>query len=151
MAGITAVAVTGSLLAGDTLADKTVTGFITKEQVTLGVTGSPTTLLWTLSKPSNSGTACRLSNVSASSPVFTPDVEGNYVVTCTVDSITFYRLTMSIVSIANTSTISALRFLPMTHAQVPAPRSGSTLFFSSELSKLAIKLPDDSVAGIETT
>jgi hypothetical protein len=92
-----------------------------------------------------------LSSSSSLTPTFVPDVEGYYLVTATVDGATNYSLRIGVLNVANTSTITAIRFLPVNNSQIPAPPSGATVFFSIELNDMARKLSDGSVARIETT
>lgn len=148
MAGITAQSATKTLAAGDTTPDNIVSGFVTKEQITFGVTGSPTTLVWSLAKPSSSGTAASLDTTTGSTPLLTPDVEGYFTVSVLVDGVTTYVLRVGVVSVVNASTISALRFLPMLNAQVPVPQTGATQFYSLDLDAMALKYPDNSVEEI---
>lgn len=148
MAGITAQSATKTLAADDTTEDNTVTGFVTKEQIVFGVTGTPASVLWSISKPSASGSACDLDTRTGLTPVLTPDVADYYTIHCLVDGTTSYILRMAIVSTANASTISALRWLPMSNAQIPAPPTGATQFYSTDLDAMAFKYPDDSVEEI---
>lgn len=150
MSGITAQSATKTLGSGDTSVDNSTFGYVTKEQISLGLTGSPTTALWSLSKPSNSGAACLIDNSTSLSPLFSPDVEGTYVITCVVDSSITYVLRIDIVNVSVVSVISAIHILPCQNSQIPVPRSGVTIFFSSDSDGLAIKLSDGSVEEIQT-
>ncbi len=140
MSGITAVSATTTLDAGSTTADNTVSGFVSKEQIALGLTGSPATALWSLSKPSTSGSSCRLDDETSLRPLFSPDVDGVFVVSCLVDGTTTYVLRFSVVSTAITSAVSAFHFLPCLNAQVPTPSSGRTIFFSIDSGVMSQKV-----------
>lgn len=128
MAGIMANSATVTMASGDTTADNTKAGYIAKEQVTLTVTGTNTAFEWTLSKPTASGAACALNDDDATSVNFTPDVEGYYVITCEVNGTTTYILRISVASVANVSTITAMRMIPVASATVPIPATGVTLY-----------------------
>lgn len=148
MSGITAVSATKSVDAGSTTVDNSVIGFVSKEQISLGLTGSPTTALWSISKPINSGSYCTISDENSVNPVFTPDVEGIFTVSCLVDGSTTYILRFSIVNIAVTSAISAIHFLPCLNSQIPTPSSGVTVFFSSESGQMSKKSTNGTVSAL---
>ncbi len=139
MAGIMANSATETMVAGDTSADNTHSGYLTRETITLSVTGSPDTYLWSLAKPSASGSVCALNDTDESSVTFAPDVEGYYVITCLVDGATLYVLRISAVQVSALSTLSGIRMMPLTNVQVPTPATGQTLFYSSDSSGLAVK------------
>lgn len=151
MAGIVCSSASASLVAGDTSVDASDSGYLTRERIVLGVTGAPTTTVWGLAKPTASAASCALDSTTSTAPTFTPDVEGYYVVTCVVDGSTSYALRLAVASVANVSTLTALRFLPIANASVPAPATGRTLFCSVEENGLAVKLPDNSVLGVEVS
>lgn len=136
MAGIVATSATTNN-SGDTAADKSVTGYLTNEEVTLTASPAGSSYSWVLSVPSGSSRAV-LSSSTSSSPQFTPDVDGYYVVSLNVDG-TEYILRMAVVSVGVVSTISNTRYLPETNAQAPTPSSGVTVFYSSDESSLAFK------------
>ncbi len=115
------------------------------------MTGSPTEILWTLSKPLNSGIACSLDDPTSLRPLISPDVEGIYVLSCLVDGATTYTLTISIANVSVVSVISAIHLLPARNSQIPTPRSGGIIFFSSDSDSLSIKFNDDSVEEIQST
>lgn len=148
MAGITAVSATKTLDSGSTTADNTATGFVSKEQISLGLTGSPLSALWSLSKPNGSGSACRLDDESSLRPSFSPDVEGTFVASCLVDGATIYVLRFAIVNIATTSAISAIHFLPRSNSQIPTPSSGVTVFFSSDSGVMSQKSSAGTVTAL---
>lgn len=132
--------------AGDTSADNSVTGFVTREQIALTVTGTPSVVAWNLARPSASVAA--LSDFDDVSISFTPDVEGFYVITCVLDGTTSYVLRVSVTQVAHITTLSAVRFMPIPSASVPVPATGRTLFCSVEEDGLAVKLPDGTVEAV---
>lgn len=148
MSGITAVSATETLDAASTSVDHSVSGFVTKEQISLGLTGSPVKARWTISKPSNSSGACELDSKSQLSARFTPDVDGLYTVSCIIDDVTLYVLRIAAVSLANISTISVLHLLPCADEQVPVPTSGVMLYFSSTSGLLSKKKPDGTTESV---
>lgn len=150
MAGITAVSATTTLGASEALPDNSVSDFVSKEQISLGLSGSPTSATWSLSKPSRSGSACALDDDTSLRPKFSPDVDGIYVVSCLVDESTTYVLRISVAQTAIINTISCLHFLPCANSQIPTPSSGVNLFYSSDSDSLAQKRSDGTVQEIQT-
>ena len=148
MSGITAQSATTTLGAVDTTPTNTVSGFVSKEQIALGLTGSPTSALWSVSKPSNSGAASVLIGETGISALFSPDVEGTYVISCLVDGVTTYTLVLPVVNTAFTSALSAIHFLPCSNAQIPTPRSGVTVFFSSDSGVMSQKTTSGTVTAL---
>jgi len=138
MAGIIASSTSRTMTSGETSSDKTVTGYVTREQITLTAYPAGTTYVWSLAKPTASGSTCQLSATTGTSVTVTPDVEGYYVVSANVDG-TAYVLRAGVAAISNTSTISAIRFLPLTNAQVPTPSTAETGYWSSTLGALSLK------------
>lgn len=151
MAGILANSASKTMVSGDTSVDDSETGYLAREAITLSTTGTPTTRLWALAKPSGSGSLCVLSSDTGATPTFTPDVEGYYVVTCLIDGVTLYILRIAVASVANISTLTAFRLLPVANATVPTPASGATVFYSTDESGLAAKLSDGSVVTLDVT
>ena len=139
MAGILANTTSVTMTAGDTAAVNTFSGYLTAEQVTLSVNPAGASFSWGISKPSGSTVKAVLSSTTDATPVFTPDVGGYYVVTCTVDSTTVYRLTISVTQVAITTSVEATRYQPKSDASVTSPPLGAALFFSSDLACLASK------------
>lgn len=148
MAGIMANSASETMVSGDTSADNTTSGYLTKESIGLTVTGSGSTFLWSLSKPTASGLTSALSSTDESSSGFTPDVDGYYVVTCLVDGTTLYVLRVAVADVSPVGTVTALRFLPVANATVPTPAAGATVFYSIEVGGLAKKLADGTVSAI---
>lgn len=140
MAGIIASSPSALLLAGDTSADKSSSGWITNEQITLGVTPTGTNYLWSQSLPSAaSRTRCALSSTTSATPTFTADVGGTYVLTVVVDSTTEYVLTLTVQSVSISEPVEAVRFSPRTDASIPAPSAGQTMYYSSTQDALVVK------------
>lgn len=148
MAGITAVSATTTLGASETLPDNSISDFVSKEQISLGLSGSPTTALWSLSKPSRSGSATGFDDDTSLRPKFSPDVDGVYVISCLVDGATTYVLRISVLQTSIVNTISCLHFLPCANSQIPTPNSGVNLFYSSDSDSLSIKLSNGTVEEI---
>lgn len=136
MAGIVATSATTNN-SGDTAADKSVSGYLTNEEITLTASPAGSSYSWSLSAPSGSSRAALTSTTDAD-PRFTPDVDGFYVVSLTVDGVE-YVLRAAVVSTGVVATLGNTRYLPETNAQAPAPSSGITVFYSSDESGLAFK------------
>lgn len=148
MAGILANSASQTMTSGDTSATKSVMGYITAERVTLTTTPTGTAYVWALAIPSGSSAArSNLSATSGESVYFRPDVEGNYVVQCTVDSTTVYTITIAVVASVVASVTGATRYLPRTDASVPTPATGVVLYYSSDQSALCVK---DSAGAVST-
>lgn len=145
MSGILANSVSKTMVAGDTAADNTTSGFIALEEVALSTTGTPVSYLWGLSKPSGSTARCALNSTTAASPVFTPDVQGYYVVTCVIDGTTTYILRVAVAQVADVTSLTTIRFLPIADASVPTPATGRTVYYSSTQSAMVEKRPDGTV------
>jgi hypothetical protein len=145
MAGILANAASKTMVAGDTAADKSVSGYITAESITLTTNPTGTTYSWGLSKPAGSTARAALSDDDGASVNITPDVEGTYLVTCVVDGSTTYVIRIGCVNISVVSSLGALRFTPIANSQVPTPAAGRTVYFSSDSSALVEKRPDGTV------
>lgn len=148
MAGIVATSTTTNNSAS-TGVDTSASGYLTGESITLTTTPTGASYAWILSSPSGSSRAV-LSSETSASPKFVPDVDGYYVVQCTVDS-TLYILRIAAVNVGTVDTVGVRRLLPLTDAQVPTPSTGVSLYYSSTQSSLAIKLTDGSVETINTT
>lgn len=149
MAGIVATSVTTNN-ASDTAADKTVSGYLSGEEITLSADPSGSDYTWGLSVPVGSARTT-LTSATSANPRFTPDVSGYYVVTVTVDSATVYVMRLQSVNVGSVSTVGAVRVLQLTDDQVSAPPTGAALYYSTTQASLAIKRPDDSVETISTT
>ena len=151
MAGILANSVSATMVSGDTAADKSVTGYLRNERVTLGVTPTGSAYAWTLSAPAGSSAAkCALTDDDVAAPVFVPDVAGTYVITCTVDATTSYAMRLTVLNVAAADVIEAIRLTPRTDAQVTAPSVGVVLYYSSTQSSLAIKTSAGVVRTVTT-
>lgn len=147
MAGIMANSVSATMVSGDTAADKSVSGYLTKEAISLSVTGG-STFSWSLSKPTASGSTVALKTPTAASSGFSPDVEGYYVVTCLVDGTTLYVLRLATADVSPVGTMTALRLIPVANATIPTPVAGATIFYSIEEDAVAKKLPNGTVTAL---
>jgi hypothetical protein len=144
MAGIIAIAATGQVQSGDTSADNNASGFLTAEQIALATTPTGSSYSWGLSRPQGSTARADLNSLTDATPVFTPDVAGVYCITCDVDG-TPYTLRLSVTQLAVSHPLEALRFSPVTDAQVEAPTLGAAMYYSSDQGRLVTKLTDDTV------
>lgn len=152
MAGIIATSVTTSLVAGDTSADKNVSGFIVGEKITLGLTAAGTTRTWSLGVPNGSAVArSALSDTDGATPYFTPDVAGYYVLTCLIDGTTTYILRIACAAEASVDQAGSIRFAPLSDATVPTPVAGATLYYSTDQSAMCVKLSNGDVMVLDTT
>jgi hypothetical protein len=152
MAGILANSASKTMVGADTAVDNVATGYVTGEQVTLSTTPTGSAYVWGLSIPSGSVAArSGLSSSSDASVTFTPDVGGEYVLTCIVDSATTYVLRASVSQVAAVGSVGAVRLIPVADATVPAPATGATLYYSSTADAVAIKLPDGTVSTVDVT
>lgn len=145
MSGITAISASKILGADDTTPNNSTSGYVTKEQISLGLTGSPLTAQWSLSKPSISSSACQLTSDDSLATLFTPDQPGLYVISCLVDGVTTYTLSISALAISTVTAVSAIHLLPSADSQIPTPRSGVIIYFSSNSNKVSQKLNDGTV------
>ncbi len=148
MAGIMANSATETMVSGDTSPDNAVSNYLSRETITLSVTGGGSTFSWSLAKPTSSGVSCTLRDAATGTPSFTPDVQGYYVATCVVDGVTAYVLRIGVADVSPVSTLTAQRFLPVANATIPAPAAGATLFYSLEVGGMAFKLPNGAVTAL---
>lgn len=148
MAGINVVSASHSALAQNGTA---IAGYITAEPIILSTTPAGAAYQWALSKPTASTDRCKLSDDTASAPTLVPDVAGYYIITATVDGVTTYDVTVSVTQVAEATLVEALRVQPKSDASIPAPPLGAALYWSSDQNALTIKLPNGSLATINTT
>lgn len=149
MAGILANSV--SVSHTSSTADDTNAGYLNQERITLTTLPTGTTYQWAMSKPVASGAVAKLSSDSAASVSFIPDVAGYYVITCTVDSTTFYVLRISVTDTVAATAREALRLQPKADAQIATPSSGVALYYSSTQDALAIKDSSGNVHTVDIT
>jgi len=124
-------------------------GFVTKQQVTLTADPVGSAYSWGQAIPAGSVSAfSALTSTVNATTRFTPDVAGEYVITCDVDG-TFYTLRMTVVAVTAVPTVGGTRYLPVADASVPAPSNGETVFYSSGVSRLRVKASDDSVRDLD--
>jgi len=153
MAGIMACSATETMVAGDTSADNSHSGYIAAEMVTLSVTPSGTSYSWGQSIPSGSATTrSALSSTTDASPTFTPDVAGEWVITCLVSGVTTYVLRLSVTAIATTTMAEAFRLQPVADGSVSAP-AGTTLvlYNSATQGALAVKNSSGTIYTVDVT
>lgn len=137
---------------GDTSADAAFSGAITGERGVLSTYPTGTTYSWAIAAPSASTVArSALSSTTTAAPTFTPDVAGEYVITCTVDSTTDYVLRLSVTSTAVSQLVEAIRLSPKTNASVPTPSAGVMLFYSSDENALCVKTTAGAVFTVNLT
>lgn len=150
MAGIIADSASQTMGAGDTSADNSRGGYLTRERITLSTNPTGSTYAWGLAAPVGSAAArSALTDSAAASPTFYPDVAGYYVVTCTVNGSTFYVLRLSITQAAVSTSVEAVRHQPKTNTAITAPALGQAVFHSSDTSLLSAKRSDGTVRTLE--
>ncbi len=139
MAGILANSLSKTMVAGDTAADDQESDYVIKEKITLSTTPTGTDYQWSLTRPSTS-TKAVLDSTSIASPVFTPDVDGVYLITVIVDSTTTFNLRATVLATSITNISQVLSYQPIKNASVPSP-AGATLnmFNSNENAAMALK------------
>lgn len=148
MAGIKANSITKTMVDADTAVNKTVSAYLVSEEIILNTSPTGTTYAWAISKPSGSGARSNLSATSGDTVRFTPDAEGQYLVTVIVNGVTTYDILIGCVRVQNPSFAGALRFFPVANSQIPTPNQGSTIGFSSDLGVMAEKHSDGSVTPL---
>lgn len=153
MAGIIATSVSKVMVSGDTSVNDTESGYVTAERITLSTSpAASSTYVWSLSIPNGSAAArSALSSTTAASPTFTPDVAGEYVVTCLVDGVITYTIRCTVVAAVVSYNVGGIRLMPTTDASIPTPSSGYTLYFSSTQNALAVKTSAGAVRTVDTT
>lgn len=139
------------MTSGDTAADKSVSGYLTNEQITLATSPTGSSYSWGISKPSAATSRSDLNDDDVASVKFTPDAQGYYVITCTVDVSTTYVIRINVAAVGTATDLSILRLSPVTDAQVPTPATGASIYYSSTQGALSAKLTDGSVVTIDTT
>jgi hypothetical protein len=147
MAGITANAASKTLAAGDTSADKVVTGYVLREEITLTTSPLGSSFSWSLAKPSTATVRSDLNDDDAASVRFTPDVEGYYTVTCTVDSTTLYILRIGVTARANAIVAEAQRWMPAYTTTVATPPAGLSAHYGTD-EGLLLTLNASGVVGL---
>ena len=149
MAGILAISV--SVPNPGTAANNAVSGYVTGESIALSTTPTGSAYVWFLSLPSGSTLArAGLTAANGATSSFTPDVTGEYLVACTVDSVTTYTMRCSVTAATVAAVSSGTRYLPVTDTSVAAPATGCVLYFSSTTSKLSVKFPNNSIQTLTT-
>lgn len=144
MAGI--LAISAAVPTPGTAANNAVAGYITAQQISLSTTPTGAAYVWSLSVPAGSTVArSGLTAASGATSSFTPDVAGEYVVICTVDSVTTYTIRCSVTAVTAVNATGATRYLPVPDASVTAPATGCVLYMSSTTNKLSVKFPNNSI------
>lgn len=151
MAGIRGVAASKTHAASG--ADVNATGFVANEQVTLSTDPTGSSYQWALSVPSDSSPArSALDDDTDATPKFTPDVDGLYVITCTVGGSTVYVLRISVAAPGVVRYGEINNYLPLTDAQVPTPQTGFAFYCGADHSNLpCIKKTDGTVHTVDLT
>ena len=140
MAGILANSVTGSMVSGDTAVTQTVSGYVSSEQITLSTSPTGSTYAWTLSRPSGTTVRSDLNNEDIAAPKFTPEAEGSYLVTCTVDGSTVYTVQIGVLAASTSNAVQVLRLQPLKNASVATPSDDSVNVYNSyENAALSLK------------
>lgn len=151
MAGILANSASATMTGSDAAADQSISGYLRNERVTLTTTPTGSTYAWSLTNPNGSSpTRAALTDETASNPSFSPDVQGTYTVTATVDGSTSYTLRLSALNVAAAEPVEVLRLQPRTDAQVTAPSVGVALYYSSTQASLCVKTSSDAVRTVTT-
>lgn len=150
MAGILANSATVTMVDGDTAVDKSVSGYLRNEQITLSVTGSPASFSWGISKPSGATARSSLNDLDVASVTFTPDVTGYYVITCNIGSTT-YVIRIYVIDVALLSSIEGIRLAPVAAASIATPALGAVLFWNETTGLLSIKKTDGTVQTVDVT
>lgn len=139
MAGIVAVSATTDNI-GSTSPDQNLSGYVTREQITLSTDPTGSSYRWAITKPSGSARSA-LSNKNSASPTFTPDVTGYYVISVTVDESTTYVARIAAVE-TSTTVLGAVNSLPLADATVNTPRTGTTVYHSSDVDEFSWRKAD---------
>lgn len=151
MAGILANSASQTMVSGDTEADKSVTGYVIGEQITLTTYPTGTNYVWGHAIPSGSSTTrAGLSSTTAAAPTFTPDTSGTFLVNVNVDGTT-YVIRIGVVAISTSETLQTFRFLAVSDTSVPTPSQGATLYYSSTQTALCVKQTDGTVYTVDLT
>lgn len=150
MAGITVLS--GSKTTTGSGTSYSASGWIRQERVTLSTTpAASNSYVWTLTNPNGSSSAkAYLSDTTASSPNFIPDVGGTYVVGCKVDGTTDYSVQMTVLDTSASESVEALRFAPRANSTVGTPSIGLAIYYSSDAGGLVSKNTNGDVAALDT-
>lgn len=151
MAGILANSVSVTMGAGDTAVDKRISGFVTNEQITFSTTPTGTAYVWGLTKPADATVRSDLSASTGASITMTPDANGYYMVTCTVDSTTVYTIRMAVADVTPAYVTGASNYTPRDDTTIPTPATGLTLFVDEADGELKTKDSSGTVATITRT
>lgn len=145
MAGIKANSASVTMVDADTSVDSSISGYLAGEQVTLSVTPTGTTYQWEIAKPSDATSRSDLTDDDSATVKFTPDVDGYFTVSVTVNGTTSYVLRISVADVAYTPDVSGLRFMPVADSSVTAPATGRVGYYSATQSLPVTKDSDGNV------
>jgi hypothetical protein len=148
MAGILANSLSHQMVDGDTSPVNVVAGYVSGQVVTLSVTPTGSTYQWTLSNPSTSSRTRppALSDIQGATPTFTPDVGGFYILTCLVDGVTSYTLTLDVLDVAQPVNIPALLGQEVSESAVASPPGAALTVFKSK--EQGIHVTKDSAGAV---
>jgi hypothetical protein len=151
MAGILANSLSHQMVDGDTSPVNVVAGYVSGQVVTLSVVPTGSAYQWTLSNPSTSSRTRppAISDIQGATPTFTPDVGGFYILTCIVDGVTSYTITLDVLDVAQPVNIPALLAQEVSDVAIPSPPGAAlTLYNSQEQGGLATKNSSGAVATL---
>jgi hypothetical protein len=132
--------------------DAVSTGYVIGEQISLTTNPTGTTYAWSSATPSGSAAArSALSATAGANVKFTPDADGVYVVSCTVDSATTYVIRLTVVDVAFSTVTQVVRLSPVEDNAVPAPATGRALYFSATHNAVVLKDPSNTIFVVDTT
>jgi hypothetical protein len=153
MAGILANSLSRQMTDGDTAPVNVVQGYVGGQLVTLATTPTGSTYQWALSCPNTSSRTrpVALSDTQGAAPTFTPDVAGFYVVTCVVDGVTAYTLTLDVLTVVNPVSLLAILEQQVSDVAIPSPPGTAlTIYNSEEQGGLAYKDSSGTVTPLST-
>src|SRR6185369_319576 len=104
---------------------------------------------WSISAPSDSAPArSALDDATDASPKFTPDVPGYYTLVVVVGGATTYILRIAAVAVGTARQAEAINLLPLADAQVPTPKLGVSIYYSTDLGAPAKKDTSGTVTAL---
>jgi len=150
MAGIRALSATVKMTEAETEATGlTKAGFARDEEVALSVTPAFTSYSWSMTRPTGSSAArSAMSSTSVATPSFRPDINGEFILTCT-DGTTTYDLVVEVSTVAPAEVATHTRRSAMLPDQIPITSGGGTEFLNAETGLMSVKYDDGSVQALE--
>lgn len=106
-------------------------GYLDQESITLTLSETGSTYLWSLASPVDSEQQGVIRGETTATAQFVPDVAGYYVVTCLLDGVSTFILRISVTSSVVETVREALRLQPKEDDQVAAPAVGLVVYCSS--------------------